>query len=168
MTNGLPLILTLRLDEESFALFNGLRQRHFPSAINYIDAHLTLFHHLPPVPEVTALLREVAARHPVIPLEVPGLMKLGRGVAFRITGPALIELRAYLKGQWAAWLTPQDAQGFRAHVTVQNKVDPSTANALYEELAAGFTPFTAQGTGLSLWEYRGGPWEKVEDFGFTK
>ncbi len=162
-----PLILTLRLDGKSFAYFNGLRQAHFPPAINYLDAHLTLFHHLPAVPEVTALLGEMAARQPVIPLEVPGLMKLGRGVAFRINSPELMQLRAYLKGQWAAWLTPQDAQGFRPHVTVQNKVDPAAANALYDSLSAGFQPFTAQGTGLSLWAYRGGPWEKGEEFGFA-
>lgn len=166
MLHSPPLILALGLDPESFAYFNGLRQAHFPPAINYLDAHLTLFHHLPDVPAVTDLLRTVAGAQPPVPLEVTGPMKLGRGVAFRIKSEPLTELQAYLKWQWREHLTPQDQQGFRAHVTVQNKVDPAAANALYEALSASFRPFTATGTGLSLWEYHGGPWRKREDFAF--
>jgi 2'-5' RNA ligase len=167
MTLPPPLILALRLDEASFAYFNGLRQAHFPPTINYLDAHLTLFHHLPTLPAVTDLLRAVAGAQPTIPLEVTGLMKLGRGVAFRIKSEPLTELQAYLRWQWREHLTPQDQQGFRPHVTVQNKVDPAAANALYEALSAGFRPFFATGTGLSLWEYHGGPWHKREDFEFV-
>jgi 2'-5' RNA ligase len=161
-----PLILALKLDEESFAYLNGLRKAHFPPALNYLDAHLTLFHHLPDLPAVTDLLRTVAETQPPIPLEVTGLMKLGRGVAFRMKSEPLAQLQAYLRSQWREWLTPQDQQGFRPHVTVQNKVDPATANALYEALLADFRPFTVTGTGLSLWEYHNGPWRKREDFGF--
>jgi 2'-5' RNA ligase len=162
-----PLILALTLDDASFAYFNALRKAHFPPAINYLDAHLTLFHHLPDVPAVTDLLRTVAGAQPPVLLEVTGLMKLGRGVAFRLACDPLVQLQAYLKWQWREWLTPQDQQGFRPHITVQNKVNPATANALYEELSAAFEPFTATGTGLSLWEYHNGPWRKREDFGFT-
>ncbi len=166
MSQQPPLILTLRLDEASFAYFNGLRQAHFPPALNYLDAHLTLFHHLPDIPAVTDLLRAVAGAQPPMPLEVTGLMKLGRGVAFRVKSEPLAGLQAYLRGQWREHLTPQDQQGFRPHITVQNKVDPATANALYEALSTYFRPFHATGTGLSLWEYHGGPWHKREDFGF--
>ena len=166
MTQSPPLILALKLDDASFAYLNRLRKAHFPPAINYLDAHLTLFHHLPDVPAVTDLLRTVAGAQPPMLLEVTGLMKLGRGVAFRLKSEPLVALQAYLKGQWRAFLTPQDGQDFRPHVTVQNKVDPATANALYEELSAAFKPFTATGTGLSLWEYHNGPWRKREDFGF--
>ena len=134
MTQPPPLILALGLDPESFAYFDGLRKAHFPPAINYLDAHLTLFHHLPDIPAVTDLLRAVAGAQPPISLEVTGPMKLGRGVAFRIKSEPLTELQAYLKWQWREHLTPQDQQGFRAHVTVQNKVDPAVANALYEAL----------------------------------
>jgi 2'-5' RNA ligase len=167
MTPPPPLILALRLDEASFAYFDGLRQAHFPPALNYLDAHLTLFHHLPARPAVTDLLRAVAGAQPTIPLEVTGLMKLGRGVAFRIKSEPLTELQAYLRRQWREHLTPQDQQGFRPHVTVQNKVAPATANTLYEVLSADFRPFLATGTGLSLWEYHGGPWHKREDFAFV-
>ncbi len=161
-----PLILALKLDDASFAYLDGLRKAHFPPALNYLDAHLTLFHHLPDLPAVTDLLRTVAGAQLPISLEVTGLMKLGRGVAFRMKSEPLTQLQAYLKWQWREWLTPQDQQGFRPHVTVQNKVDPATANALYDALAAAFKPFTATGTGLSLWEYHNGPWQKREDFAF--
>ncbi len=166
MTNLPPLILTLRLDETSFAFFNTLRKKHFPPDLNFIDAHLTLFHHLPNKTEVHAQLRDITTRQPAMTLEVTGLMKLGRGVAFRIGSPELTGLQTHLKSQFREWLTPQDGQAFRPHITVQNKVSPATANALYDELTTSFAPFAVQGTGLSLWEYLGGPWRKVVDFGF--
>ena len=163
-----PLILTLQIDEQAFAYFNFLRQKHFPAKINYLDAHLTLFHHLPPEPAVTELLKNIAARQKIIPLEVASVIKLGRGVAYKIQSPALMALQEYLKQQWQAWLTPQDRQGFRPHITVQNKVEAQTAGALFKELAASFHPFNAAGVGLSLWEYRGGPWHKMQDYSFRE
>ena len=42
-----PLILTLALDDLSFARFDALRREHFPPTLNRIPAHVTLFHHLP-------------------------------------------------------------------------------------------------------------------------
>ncbi|WP_204248378.1 hypothetical protein [Hymenobacter sp. PAMC 26628] len=42
-----PLILTLALDTDSQAYFDELRRQHFPAKINYLAAHVTLFHHLP-------------------------------------------------------------------------------------------------------------------------
>lgn len=46
-----PLILTLAMDPDTFARFDGLRRRHFPEALNRIPAHATLFHHLPGLSE---------------------------------------------------------------------------------------------------------------------
>ena len=166
MTEHPPLILTLQLDEQAFAFFNDLRKKHFPPAINYLDAHLTLFHHLPQNPAITEWLRTVSAKQAPIALEVTNLMKLGRGVAFGIKSEELVWLQANFKKRFQEWLTPQDRQGFRPHVTVQNKVTPEKANALFTELVADFTPFRAEGIGFSLWEYQSGPWQKVEDFNF--
>lgn len=164
MTNQSPLILTLQLDPVAFAFFNNLRKQHFPASINYLDAHVTLFHHLPPVAAITDLLTTVTARQPVISLAVTEVMKLGRGVAYRLQSRDLQQLQTYLKQQWQPWLTPQDRQGFRPHVTVQNKVDAATADALFAELTTSFQPFAAEGIGLSLWEYRGGPWHHLQDY----
>lgn len=42
-----PLVLTLKLDQTTFDLFNELRQQHFPPERNFLPAHVTLFHALP-------------------------------------------------------------------------------------------------------------------------
>jgi 2'-5' RNA ligase len=164
-----PLILTLALDANAFQMFDELRRAHFPPERNFIPAHLTLFHHLPgaELPGVVAALRRVAGEHGPIPLAVTGLRSLGRGVAFTLESPALAALRRDLASQWAPWLGAQDRQGFRPHVTVQNKVSGAEASALLARLQAGFSPFAATGTGLLLWHYRGGPWERAGFFPFA-
>ena len=169
MTPDAPLILTLALDGCSFAFFDEQRRRYFPPDRNFIPAHLTLFHKLPAAkePAVVAALEAAAALQAPIPLDVTGLRPLGRGVAYAIASPDLVRLRLALAKKWALWLTLQDRQAHRPHVTIQNKVEPRTANALLAELATGFEPFRATGTGLDLWRYRGGPWERVRSFPFA-
>ena len=161
-----PLILTLKLDAPAFARLDGLRREHFPPALNHIPAHLTLFHHLPgeALEEVVARLTTQAP--PVLPLRATGLRKLGRGVAFEIEGRELKSWRAALAHGWDDWLTPQDRQGFRPHVTVQNKVDPLAARALHDDLQARFQPFDLSGEGVLVWSYLGGPWLLEAEVGF--
>ena len=166
MPDQIPLIVTLQIDQAAFNFFNDLRKKHFPPAINYLDAHLTLFHHLPDNPEVPKLLAALAEKQNTFILDVPEVIKLGRGVAYKLKSEALMHLHTYLKHQWQQWLTPQDKQGFRPHITVQNKVDPVVANTLFLKLQASFIPFQVTGTGFSLWEYHGGPWKKRQDFAF--
>lgn len=163
-----PLILTLGLDAASFARLDTMRRRHFPPERNFIPAHLTLFHHLPGEKEqdVAATLRAVTRDVAPIPLTVTGLRFLGRGTACEIEAPPLAALRRDLAAHWRDDLTPQDAQGFRPHVTIQNKVPADEARATFETLRAAFTPFEAVGTGLLLWHYRGGPWEEAGTFPF--
>jgi len=142
-----PLILTLGLDGRSFAFFDALRRAHFPPERNLIPAHLTLFHNLPACEArgIRAALGEAARATRQVPLRVTGVKGLGRGVAFGIESPALSALRRRLADAFDPWLTPQDRQGFRPHVTVQNKVEPRAAEALRRELLAGFAPFEARG-----------------------
>ena len=164
-----PLILTLTLDAASQAFFDDLRRQHFPPRINYLSAHLTLFHALPGAEEaaIAAHLAAVAARQlGPLPLPVTGVKFMGRGVMYTLDNPDLRTLHRQLQQQWQAWLSPQDGQGLRPHITVQNKVTPEAGRRLYETLVAGFQPFEAQGTGLALWAYRGGPWELLRDFAF--
>ncbi len=163
-----PLILSLGLDAASFARLNGLRQAHFPAERNYLDAHLTLFHALPGAmeAEIAANLATLAAGSPPPPLRFTGLRSLGRGVAFEVDSPELVRLRGLLAGAFHGVLGAQDRQGFRPHVTVQNKVEPAAARALLAGLQAGFTPWQGQGVSLLLWHYRGGPWEPAGVFPF--
>jgi 2'-5' RNA ligase len=162
-----PLILTLTLDPETQARLDDLRRRHFPPERNHLAAHVTMFHALPGerLPEVTGDLEAAAPAAP-LPLLVSRVRSLGRGVAYDLEGGAAVALRAELAARWQPWLTPQDRQRWRPHVTVQNKVDPDTARALYGELGASFVPVPAAATGVALWRYRGGPWEPVTRVSF--
>lgn len=159
MSDARPLIVTARLDERTFARFDALRRAHFPTALNHLPAHLTLFHHLPgdALDEVSTACMAAASEGP-FPLRVTGLRKLGRGVAYGIESPQLAAARTGLARRFAGRLTPQDSQPFRPHVTVQNKAEPERASALARELEAGFSAFDAEATGLLVWRYLGGPW----------
>jgi len=162
------MILTLAMDEASAAIFEGRRRRFFPAARNLIPAHLTLFHRLPgaELARVAGDLAAASRAQPAFALAVTGLRSLGHGVAYRLSSPDLSRLRARLAARWSVFLSPQDRQPHRPHVTVQNKVDPDEARATLAELQADFAPFAVTGTGLDLWRYRGGPWEPVERFCF--
>lgn len=164
-----PLILTAVLDEVAQARFDALRQAHFPAALNHIAAHVTMFHHLPGerCGEIKARLEAVAAATPMLSVSVDGLRPLGRGVAYTLSSPELAAVRRELARSWADYLSPQDRQGWRPHVTVQNKVHADAAKALRDTLAATFEPHAIRAEGLALWRYLGGPWEPVRRFAFS-
>ncbi len=169
MNTTAPLILTLQLDERSFTFFDEQRRRYFPPERNFIPAHLTLFHALPGehLPTIQRDIEACASNRQPFPLDVTGLRPLGRGVAYALISSDLAEMRRHLAQTWNDWLKPQDRQNHNPHVTVQNKVDPTQARALLEDLADGFQPFEVIGMGLDLWWYRGGPWEKARNFHFA-
>ncbi|MGH3147952.1 MAG: 2'-5' RNA ligase family protein [Rubrobacter sp.] len=139
-----------------------------PPERNFLHAHLTLFHKLPGErkAEVSADLQEVCRDQRPLTLTATDLRSLGRGVAYELSSPELVALRRELAAKWEAWLGAQDRQGFKPHVTVQNKVSPERARVLREQLLATFSPFEVEGVGLSLWRYLGGPWEPVETYPF--
>ena len=168
MKDDAPLILTLLFDPDSFERFDALRKKHFPKELNLIPAHLTLFHHLPAeeIDEIKDHLRSSAQGESAFSCRVSGLRMLGKGVAFEVDGSRLERLRNDLASDWFDWLTAQDRQRFKPHVTIQNKVTPERAKALYEKMDAEFEPFSFEACGLLLWRYRGGPWEAVERFEF--
>lgn len=163
-----PLIVTLQFDAGTAEYFDRLRAAHFPPAINHLRAHLTLFHNLPGAEEQAVLetLGNAALSRAAFAVSVAGLMKLGRGTAFRIESATLLELRAALAGAFGPWLSPQDREKFRPHVTIQNKVAPHQAEALFDRLTGSFTPFTATAEGLQLWRYEGGPWSPLAAIAF--
>jgi len=163
-----PLILTLQFDERSFAFFDAQRRRYFPPGRNFIPAHLTLFHALPGE-QLAKVQQDIEARasdQKPFTLDVTGLRPLGRGVAYALASSELTAMRGHFALIWNDWLKPQDRQNHSPHVTVQNKVDPTQARALLEDLRESFQPFQVTGVALDLWWYRGGPWEKVRSFGF--
>ena len=92
---------------------------------------------------------------------VAGLINLGGGVAYRIVSAELDAIRESLAGHFHGALTAQDASGWRAHVTIQNKVLPLKAKALFDRLKTGFKPRPIAIHGLALHRYLGGPWEPL-------
>ncbi|MCW4460077.1 2'-5' RNA ligase family protein [Sphingomonas sp. BT-65] len=158
-----PIIVTAVLGRSEQAALDALRREHYPPERNVLPAHLTLFHHLPPsvedelkrrLSEATRGVRAPAAK-------AAGLMSLGRGVAVKIESPGLAAIRRELCEAFAGLLMPQDAGGWRPHVTIQNKVAPSMAKLLMAALTKEFRPREVEIAGLASWWYRGGPWEPL-------
>lgn len=167
-TSGAPLILTLTLDSASQQYFNSLRKTHFPPERNYLDAHLTLFHHLPQGENaIIEIIEKLTKQHPTIQVQVTGVRSIGSGVAFSMESNQLQQIHKQLQSHWESWLIPQDRQKLWPHITIQNKVKPDEAKQLKEALEQDFEPFVIEGTGLSFYEYLGGPWKFVREFKFA-
>jgi hypothetical protein len=164
-----PLIVSAVLAAPAQERLDALRRAHFPVERNHLDAHVTLFHHLPGAEQdaVAAGLADAVRGHAAPGVEVTGVRSLGHGVAITLASPELAALRAGLARTWSSWLTPQDRGKRDLHVTVQNKVTPAQARELHAELAAGFVPERTSAVALALWRYRGGPWEPVARFPFA-
>jgi 2'-5' RNA ligase len=165
-----PLVLTLKLDPETFAYFDRLRQQYFPPARNFLPAHVTLFHALPGEqnPQIQKALQDCCSQTSILPMVFPKPRFLGKGVAIEIDCPQLVQLHHELSKSWHTLLTRQDQQGYRPHITIQNKTSPETARQQYEQLKQGWQLFQGQGVGLLLWRYLGGPWELMTEFAFTQ
>lgn len=163
-----PLLVTVELDAESFTRLDGLRRRYFPPERNFIPAHVSLFHHLPPEEHgsVSRTLAQVAARAAPA-LRFGRLRRLGRGMAVEVETPELAAVHRELSRAFAAWLTPQDRQPFRPHVTLMNKAQPGEAEAAFAGLGAGWTGWEGRGEALLLWRYLGGPWALDSRFPFS-
>lgn len=168
MSDLSPLILTLKLDQKTFSYFDQLRQQYFPPEKNFLSAHITLFHSLPADQEsnLQQTLQEICSRTPIWSLTFAALRFLGKGVAVEVDCPELIQLRQQLAKYWHPWLSRQDQQGYRPHVTIQNKVTPDQARSLYDQLTGEWKAFQGTGEGLLLWYYKGGPWELANQFNF--
>jgi 2'-5' RNA ligase len=160
-----PIIVTALFDEETQSKLDQLRRDWFPPKLNVIPAHITLFHKLPA--GCGDALREEAARfcseHTPSEVAFEAVVALGQGTAIRAASPALKAIRDGLAKAFREELSQQDRQGFRPHVTVQNKVTAKTAEACRQVIEEGFEPFTACLKGVTLWRYKGGPWERIAD-----
>lgn len=163
-----PLIVTLKIDAESFDYFDSLRRRYFPPERNFLSAHLTLFHHLPgeELEKVRSHLINTGAAFDDFPLDFKEWRMLGKGVAIKVESPQLTVLHTRLSKLWNVWLTAQDRQKLQPHITVQNKVAPDRAKELYETLCADWQPRTGKARGLQLWHYLGGDWKLEKEFLF--
>jgi len=166
MTAAPPLIVTLSLDQVSHEYFTKLRTEYFPAHCNYLDAHITLFHHLPAgIPGITEALKTLSKRS-LIKLDVAGIKNIGKGVAYIISSQELLALHKKMQSVFDVYLISQDRNKLWPHITVQNKVTAYKAKQTEQILIQTFKPFSIQGIGFSVWIYRNGPWEHVNNYLF--
>ncbi|MXO96025.1 2'-5' RNA ligase family protein [Erythrobacter aquimaris] len=163
-----PLILTAELPEDLHARFTDLRTEHFPPERNYLEAHVTLFHALPAQceDEVRRYLARLVGETAPVEGRVEGLMSLGGGTAIKLVSPAMLDLRDRIADHFHGMLTNQDQHRPRLHVTIQNKVTSKEAKALQAQLSGVIQPRDFAFRGLTLYAYRGGPWEFLRRFAF--
>lgn len=158
-----PIIMTATMGAADQAWADTLRRAHYPADRNVVDAHITLFHHLPgPYEgELIERTRALAAEFAAPDARLSEVMRLGNGVGFRIHSPSLLSVRLMMAEGLHGLLTAQDQGRPRLHITVQNKVEPAAARALHAELSAAFVPRPLAIAGLALHRYLGGPWEPI-------
>lgn len=161
-------VLTLALDDASQQRFESLRQQWFPPERNHIPAHVSLFHTLPETDAVASNLLEVATATLQFAVRVDQVRSLGRGVAFFLQSTEAARLHRDLSYRFDGLLSQQDRQGFRPHVVVQNKVEPTVARETLATVQAGFAPWQCQAVGLDYWRYLGGPWQLLQRFPFAR
>jgi hypothetical protein len=157
-----PLIVTAELPPDLYSWATQLRTDHFPPERNFLKAHVTLFHALPPFVEgeLRDVLARLAKRAPV-PARLEGVTSLGRGTALALSSPQMLDLRADIAEHFHGMLTVQDQGRPRLHITVQNKVTLAESIALQQDLAPRVTPREFAFRGLELHAYLGGPWQAL-------
>src|SRR5690606_21244339 len=114
-----PLIVTAELPPDLHRWATRLRAAHYPPERHFLEAHVTLFHALPPASEAELRdrLAALTARHAPIPARLEGVMRIEAGTALRLASPAMLALREELAWQLHGLLMPQDRHVPQLHVT---------------------------------------------------
>jgi 2'-5' RNA ligase len=161
-------VLTALFDPASALRFDAMRRAYFPAKRNFVPAHCTLFHKLPGErkADVVLLLGRLCASARPFTAFTSSVLNFGRGVAYGLDAPGLVAFRQEVAHAFSPWLSDQDRQRYRPHVTVQNKVDPAVARHLLASLEDDFAPWPVRIEGVCLWRYRGGPWDSAGTFRF--
>lgn len=163
-----PLILTARLPDDLHAWATALRGQYFPPERNYLAAHVTLFHALPPqcADELGDLCKRLTAQYGPPKASLLGVMPLGKGTALKLESAAMLRVRDQIAAHFHGMLTAQDSHGPRLHITIQNKVSIEAAKSLQAHLSGRIEMRSFAFKGLELHRYRGGPWELVRGYTF--
>jgi mannose-1-phosphate guanylyltransferase len=158
-------VLTLKVTDSLAKAMDGMRDRYFPKHLNRTGAHLTLFHALPHS-QIEALelgLTQMSVN--MQPFEVstgkPFRMRKGVGINVDEGYKNMKAVHQDLQAQWTAFLSEQDAAGFRPHWTVMNKVDDEKkVDDAFSTIRQELSERNQEGraTGLDLWRYERGHW----------
>ena len=165
---GMPLLVTAELPDDVLAWADALRRAHYPSERNRLQAHVTLFHGLPPSlgEELRQLLGETSRKAVAPEASVTGIMDLDRGTALAVESPGMQALHARLAEHLHGSIQQRDARELRLHITVQNKVSRAEAVAVQRDLAGSFEPRSFRFRGFGLYRWDGRLWNFSRLFSF--
>ena len=162
-------ILALRTDIDHQKRMTVLREKYFPAKLNKLEAHVALFRALPGS-QLSAIdndIEEVGQYLKPFPIRTTEAFALGHGVAMHVHAPEAIEIFNRLKDRWKGFLSKQD-QSFKAHYTLQNKVENEVAEKTLQEVRETFRGSEGIVTGLSCFKYEKGFWKYEKDYTFDK
>lgn len=181
-------VLTFIVSSSLHKAMTNLRQRYFPSGLNKLDAHVTLFHALPVSKlesDIYPALKEIAANSSPYQIMPGGVFALGkRGFAVRLAHGnvrAQYSKQVYekLQEKWQMFLSRQDMAAPSFHWTLMNKVtQPEKVQEAMDETTAWLDGHatvldpkpvqTGFVEGLCLWRYDDGRWKDPERFVFAR
>lgn len=171
-------VLTLLTDAEHQKRMTALRNKYFPSKLNKLGAHLTLFHALPESKlesTIIPTIKRTVAEWKPFGVNAAKPFRMKKGIAISVPknqgGDLAQKVHGALLAAWEGegWLSEQDAGGMRAHYTIMNKVDDEekVAGAM-EEVSTDWKGDRGTVVGLGLWRYEKGYWRWVEAFDFGR
>ncbi|KAM0795985.1 hypothetical protein BDR22DRAFT_812690 [Usnea florida] len=161
-------ILALHTDPEHHKRVTALRTQYFPPKLNKLSAHIALFRALPgsQLATIQADIVAVAEKQQSFPIATGKAFLLGHGVAIDANVPPARGIYNELKDRWEGFLSKQD-KSFKAHYTIQNKVEDGVPQRTLEELQKTFEGSQGHVDGLSLYRYDRGYWRHTKNFMFS-
>lgn len=162
-------ILALRTDAAHHERMTALRNRYFPAKINKLEAHIALFRALPgtKLDTLHSDIRELVEATKPFPIKATRPFPMGHGVGINAYAPEANAIFERLKECWADFLSKQD-QSFRAHYTVQNKVEKEEVESTLKEIKESFQVDEGMVEGLVLYRYDKGFWRHSQEYVFGK
>ena len=165
-------ILALHTDAPHHEAMTALRTQHFPPKINKLAAHITLFHALPSsqLELIISDLGSVTRTTAPFAITTGKAFRLRHGVgieAHMTPATAAKDIHNTLRSNWKSFLSKQDLGGFKAHYTIQNKVDEEqNVVECLEKVKSNFTGSEGTVDGLVLYKYDRGWWKREREFLF--
>lgn len=166
-TKEIPLVVTLKIDEPSQLFFNEKRIVFFPAHVNYVDAHITLFHKLPANNKDIETELIAFAKHASFELRITDISLTETSVSYSITSTILQHLHIKMQLKFDRFLNRNDRKILKPHITIQNKVTAYKAQKTQALLLKDFKPFLVNAVGFTSWYYVKGYWAKKEDYFFV-
>ncbi|KAL8684165.1 MAG: hypothetical protein Q9224_006555 [Gallowayella concinna] len=152
-------ILALKTDPAHHQAVTALRNKHFPTKINKLAAHIALFRALPgsKLPAIQKAIQNLVCQTSSFSISTGEPFLMAHGVGLNANVEPAKEIFQTLKEQWNDFLSKQD-HGFRPHYTIQNKVEKSVAEETLAEVRNSFGGSEGTVTGLLLYFYDRGYW----------